>query len=581
MDWRRALPILGLGIVSYLLVLQWSEFDTTQRSQELTPATEQSSQDMPPLEEAPDPETTTELSSEAESALPEFQSADDESAQQPGESVPQLDATGDTASTIVVETDTVRAEIQLQTGDLTEVALLQYAVSSDNPTPMRILEQHSGRTYIAQSGLLNQDNRDITRQGRFVAEQDRFELGAGEDELRVPLTQVLDSGLEITKTYVFKRDDYAIDVEFEVRNTADSAQQFSQFGQLRRDRSSDPSRGAGFAMASYLGVATTSEDDRYDKISFRNMDRRAHTHTHFGGWMAFLQHYFVSAWVPPQNETHRYFARENNGLYYAGFTSPARTVEAGGTQTWETTLFVGPKLQDRLSELAEHLQLTVDYGWLWWAAQPLFQLMTFIHDYVGNWGWTIVLLTLIIKMAFYPLSAKAYRSMAKMRKFAPKMQQLKEQYGDDRQKMAQETMKLYKKEKINPMGGCLPMLVQMPVFIALYWVFMESVELRHSPFIFWIQDLSSRDPYFILPLIFGATMFLQMKLGAQPTDPMQAKVMKFLPIGFTAFFLLFPAGLVLYWVVNNSISIAQQQFVNWRVLREDEKAAAAAKADGD
>ncbi len=574
MDWRRALPILGLGIVSYLLVLQWSEFDTASRS----PATPQPIE-VSESESAPEAPTGSDTSDVTSDALPEFQAAESDASSSPAEA-PTLDENGDSEAIVRIETDVVIAHIRLDTGDLVELALKDYHVSTDDPTPLRILENNSGRTYIAQSGLLDSSNREITRTGRFVADQSEFTLDSDADELRVPLRQTLEDGTELVKTYVFPRNDYDIRVEFELSQAQDSAQ-YSLFGQIRRDRSPDTAQSSGFAMSSYLGVATTEEDDRYNKISFRNMDRNPHSHTNYGGWVAFLQHYFVSAWVPPQNETHRYFARESNGLYYAGFTSPARTLAASSSQTWETTLYVGPKLQDRLSELAEHLALTVDFGWLWWAAQPLFLLMTFIHSYVGNWGWTIVLLTLCVKTVFFPLSAKAYRSMAKMRKFAPKMQQLKEMYGDDRQKMAQETMKLYKKEKINPMGGCLPMLVQMPVFIALYWVFMESVELRHSPFIFWIEDLSSRDPLFILPLIFGATMFLQMKLGAQPTDPMQAKVMKFLPIGFTAFFLLFPAGLVLYWVVNNSLSIAQQQFINWKVMREDDAKAAAAKADKD
>ncbi len=570
MDWRRALPIVGLAIVSYLLVLQWSDFESSSRSSSSAPTADTSGQ------ASADPSAAS--SDQSEDVLPEFHDGEALDSDPSSAEVPQVDQVQDPSATVRVETDVVTAEINLTTGDLIEVALKDYHVSTDDPTPLRILEQNLDRNYIAQSGLLSRNNQDITRQGRFVADHDQFTLDHNEDALRVPLRQTLDDGTELVKTYVFPRGDYAIRVEFEVQNNSAEPVQFTQYGQLRRDRSPDTAEGTGFAMSSYLGIATTQEDDRYNKIRFRDMDRGDHRHTLHGGWIAFLQHYFVSAWVPSQNTTHGFYARENNGLYYAGYTSPSQTVAPDSTGTWETTLYVGPKKQDRLNELAEHLSLTVDFGWLWWAAQPLFLLMTFIHSYVGNWGWTIVLLTLVVKTVFFPLSAKAYRSMAKMRKFAPKMQQLKELYGDDRQKMAQETMKLYKKEKINPMGGCLPMLVQMPVFIALYWVFMESVELRHSPFIFWIEDLSSRDPLFILPLIFGASMFLQMKLGAQPQDPMQAKVMKFLPIGFTAFFLMFPAGLVLYWVVNNSLSIAQQQYINWRVLREDDrKAAAAAK----
>lgn len=567
MDWRRLIPIFGFALVTYMLVLQWSDFETNRRTVERGAVTPPSSSDIV---------DRTENQSADITFLPEFE---------PLESTgPETDLPGrlepaDDARYILVETDVVRAKISLQNGDLTEVGLFQHTIEVNDTTPFRVLQDQPARSFIAQSGLLDRNNSDITRQQPFQSTQQRYVLDDRADVLRVPLQQIHSQGFEITKTYVFKRGEYDISVEFDVVNLTAEAAELSLFGQLRRDRSQDPSRGTGFAMASFLGVATTMEDDRYHKLTFRNMDNNRHTHVNFGGWIGFLQHYFVSAWVPPQNQTHRYHAREANGLYYAGFTSPALTLATGGRESWQTQLFIGPKLQDRLALLADHLQLTVDYGWLWWAAQPLFQLMNFIHSYVGNWGFTIVLLTIIIKIIFFPLSAKAYRSMAKMRKFAPKMQQMKELYGDDRQKMAQETMKLYKKEKINPMGGCLPMLVQMPVFIALYWVFMESVELRHSPFIFWIEDLSSRDPFFILPLIFGASMFLQMRLGAQPTDPMQQKVMKFLPIGFTAFFLLFPSGLVLYWVVNNSISISQQQFINWRVMKEDQKAVVKTNAD--
>ncbi len=563
MDWRRIVPIIGFAFVSYLLVLQWSEYDTANNTE--------TAADSGAFPTAEAPQTNSD-----DSALPEFQANNQTENQQttgPAPAVPGTEAADGPAGngSVTFETGEMLGRIDLTTGDLTELALKNHTTSVNSDTPLRILESNNQRVYTAQSGLLNRMNSDVTRSGTYSAARSHFQIAQDRRELRIPLQKTLDNGQVLTKTYIVPDDTFDLQVEFTVRNNGDATSEYSLFGQVRRDRSSDPGRGAGFAMASFLGVATTSEEDRYIKIDFGDMDDRAHSHTYYGGWIGFLQHYFLSAWVPPQNQTNRFFARENNGLYYAGFTTPAKTVAPGGTETWETTLFVGPKIQEQLDALADNLELTVDFGWLWWAAQPLFQLMKLIHEYVGNWGWTIVLLTLTVKLVFSPLSAKAYRSMAKMRKFAPKMQELKEQYGDDRQKMAQETMKLYKKEKINPLGGCLPMLVQMPVFISLYWVFMESVELRHSPFIFWIQDLSSRDPYFILPLIFGATMFLQMKLGAQPTDPMQAKVMKFLPIGFTAFFLLFPAGLVLYWVVNNSLSIAQQQYINWRVMREDDR----------
>jgi len=278
-----------------------------------------------------------------------------------------------------------------------------------------------------------------------------------------------------------------------------------------------------------------------------------------------LQHYFLAAWVPAQDQPHTYNGRVVKGNNVFGFYSGATTVAPGSVGEVGASLYVGPKTQDRLADIAEHLDLTIDYGWLWWVAQPLFWLLDFIHGFVGNWGVAIIFLTILIKLAFFKLSATSYRSMANMRKVAPKMQEIKEKYGDNREKLGQEMMKLYKEEKINPLGGCLPILVQMPVFIALYWVLMESVELRQAPFFLWIEDMSVMDPYFILPLIMGASMFIQMKLNPTPPDPMQARVMQFMPIIFTIFFLWFPAGLVLYWVVNNILSIAQQYVITKQI----------------
>lgn len=557
MDWRRLLPIIGLAAVSYMLVLQWSEFDNANRTASTSSSVSTAS---------------GQTGSNGDDLGVMFFDSEN---QQRDVDAPAFTPVNDPASEIIIETDKVIARVQLQGGDITELALRNHTVTVDSDEPLRILESNAGRTFIAQSGLIDAQGRYLTRSGQFTAQQDRFVMAEGSDQLRVPMTLDLEDGSVLTKTLVFNRGRYDIDVEFNLNNASEDTKRLSLYGTLRRDRSPDSAQRQGFAMASYLGVATTTDDDRYKKISFRDMDGGPFAEQKYGGWIAFLQHYFVSAWVPPQNETHRYQARNVNGFYVAGFSSSSQTVAPGAEQQWTTKLYVGPKYQNELNELAQYLGLTVDYGWLWWAALPLFKLMTFIQGFAGNWGLTIILLTLCVKILFSPLSAASYRSMARMRKFAPKLAKLKDMYGDDRQKIAQETMKLYKKEKINPLGGCLPMLVQMPVFIALYWVFMESVELRHSPFIFWLNDLSTRDPFFILPLLFGASMFLQMQLGTQPTDPMQQKVMKFMPIIFTAMFLLFPSGLVLYWVVNNTLSIAQQQYINWKVEREDAQKAAA------
>lgn len=342
------------------------------------------------------------------------------------------------------------------------------------------------------------------------------------------------------------------------------------FGQLKRDKSGDPSSSTATGTATYLGAALWTKDEPYRKVSMSNMDDKNLRETVQGGWIAWLQHYFVTAWIPQAGDTNQVQTRKDSqGNYIIGFTGPAVTVPAGAQGETGATLYAGPKSQDKLEELSPGLRLTVDYGILWFIAQPIFWLLQNIHALLGNWGWSIIVLTIVIKLAFFPLSAASYRSMARMRAVSPKMQALKEQFGDDRQKMSQAMMELYKKEKINPLGGCLPILVQMPVFLALYWVLLESVEMRQAPWMFWITDLSIKDPYFILPIIMGVTMFIQQQLNPTPPDPMQARVMKLLPIIFTFFFLWFPAGLVLYWVVNNILSIAQQ----WYITRQIEAGA--------
>jgi YidC/Oxa1 family membrane protein insertase len=305
-----------------------------------------------------------------------------------------------------------------------------------------------------------------------------------------------------------------------------------------------------------------------------DMDKAPLKETEQGGWVAWLQHYFVTAWIPNKDSSNMVQTRKDSqGNYIIGFTGPALNIPAGAAVETSAILYAGPKIQANLKLLSHGLELTVDYGMLWFIAQPIFWLLEHIHSLLGNWGWSIICLTIVIKLAFFPLSAASYKSMARMRAVSPKLAALKEQFGDDRQKMSQAMMELYKKEKINPLGGCLPILVQMPVFLSLYWVLLESVEMRQAPWMFWITDLSIKDPFFLLPIIMGATMFIQMQLNPTPPDPMQAKVMKLMPIIFTFFFLWFPAGLVLYWVVNNCLSIAQQWYITRKIEAETSKAA--------
>ena len=554
MDARRAIILLGIAVVSYMMVLQWNE-DYGQRPvnqaepvTRLTPAPSNGLSDVPTSIDAPVQNTDAPVVA-----------TDDE--------IPSSD-TGIVTDLVSVKTDVLDIRIDPMGGDIVYAALTAFPLSLDNKDiPFVLLEQSSMRTYVAQSGLVGKNGVDKSGRAQYSVPQASFELEEGQDELIVPLTLVQD-GVTITKEFKFKRGDYLIDLGYKVNNQSAEPWQANFYAQFKRDRSVDPSSMEAMGMASYLGAAITLPDERYKKIDFDDMDDAPFKQSVNGGWVAFLQHYFLGAWVPAENAAHTYNMRKAAGNYLTGYYDSALVVAPGTQGETFTSLYLGPKDQDRLAEISENLDLTIDYGWLWWVAQPLFWLLQMMFAIAGNWGWAIVLLTILVKLAFFPLSAASYRSMANMRRVAPKLTSLREQYGDDRQKLSQEMMALYKKEKINPLGGCLPILVQMPVFIALYWVLMESVELRQAPFMLWLEDLSLKDPYFILPLIMGASMFIQMQLNPTPPDPMQARVMKLMPVIFTVFFLFFPAGLVLYWVVNNILSIAQQYYITKKIENE-------------
>lgn len=554
MDVRRILLIAGLAVVSYMMILQWSNDYSDSASEQQSVSSQSTVSEVPAA--------VADNSGEVPSAV-----------QDGAETTAVVQNSSAVSGTVIdVQTDVLNLRIDLNGGDIVFASLPKYPQHANTPDrPFTILENQQ-RTYTAMSGLVGEDGIDTDGRASFEAAQQSYRLSEGSDELAVTLSYAADNGLMVNKVFTLTRGSYLINVRYDLTNNSAETRSANLFGQIKRDRSDDPSQGGGIGMASYLGVATTTPDDRYKKIKFGDMEDETFRVSQEGGWIAFLQHYFESAWVPASDQTHNYYARQlNNGLYYAGFQSPMVTLAPGESASTGADLYVGPKVQERLEAIAPNLNLTVDYGWLWWAAQPLFHLLEFMHSLVGNWGWAIVLMTLTVKIVLYPLTASSYRSMAKMRKFAPKMTQLREQYGDDRQQLGQEMMKLYRKEKLNPMGGCLPILIQMPVFIALYWVLKESVELRQSPFIFWIEDLSIKDPFFVLPLLMGASMFLQMQMQQQPTmDPTQARIMKMMPVVFTFMFLWFPAGLTLYWFVNNVTTIVQQ----WIVNRQFEKAEA-------
>ena len=473
---------------------------------------------------------------------------------------------------IHVVTDLLDVQIDTIGGDVRQVELLDYPVKADKPdVPFKLMEDTTKRIFIAQSGLLSKAPAP-DHHAEYRADKLDYQLSAGSDELRVPLHWRSPEGILVTKTFIFKRNSYVIKVEHAVENGSQNAWQGNAYRQLQRSEPTKEEKPR--FIYTFTGGVIYSPENKYEKIKFDNMKEEDLSRDVKGGWVAMIQHYFVGAWIPEQDQTDHFYTKAPPGRpYVIGMISPQLTVEPGKTGLFDSKLYVGPKDQKRLKKVAEGLDLTVDYGVLTVLAKPIFWLMGYIHGVIGNWGWSIIILTLLIKLVFYKLSETSYRSMANMRTMQPKIVALRKRYGDDRQRMSQAMMELYKKEKINPLGGCLPMIVQIPVFIALYWVLLESVELRQADFMFWIHDLSTKDPYYILPLLMGTTMFIQQRLNPPPPDPIQAKVMMALPFIFTLFFAFFPSGLVLYWVTNSSISILQQ----WYITRSIEKKAALAK----
>ncbi|RDE18810.1 membrane protein insertase YidC [Motiliproteus coralliicola] len=564
MDFQRIGLIAALAVISYLLVLQWQK-DYGDQAQPVasTPVSSYSS--------APDiaaPESNGASANASNGDIPSTEAPEASAEVAVADNAAQ-------GGLVKVTTDTLDLLIDTYGGDIIQAALPGYLAQLGNDQPLILLEQNSNRTYTAQSGLTGTNGPDAKgERPRYSVSAKEFSMADGQDSLSVDLVYQQDNNVTITKRFSFKRGEHLVHVEYLIDNQGDQAWQGNLFGQIKRDRSADPSSQTSMGMQSYLGPAFSNAENNYEKYDFDDIDEKAYKNKTEAGWVAMLQHYFVSAWIPNPEQSHNYFARERNDNYLAGFVSPSISVPAGQQGSVGANFYVGPKIQDALEQAAPNLKLTVDYGWLWWIAQPLFWLLQMIQSVVVNWGLAIILVTVVVKALFFHLSAKAYRSMAKMRAVSPELQRLKELYGDDRQKMSQAMMQLYQKEKINPMGGCLPILIQMPVFIALYWVLLESVELRHAPFMLWIQDMSVMDPYFVLPILMGVTMFFQQMLNPTPPDPMQAKVMKMLPFVFTFFFLWFPAGLVLYWVVNNILSIAQQ----WVITRSIEAEVQAKKS---
>ncbi|HDZ9133520.1 TPA: membrane protein insertase YidC [Vibrio cholerae] len=529
MDSQRNILLIALALVSFLLFQQWQ------------------------VAKNPAPQATQQAQSTGAAPAPSFS---DELDPTPAQNVAAK------AKTITVSTDVLTLSIDTLGGDVVSAKLNQYSEELNSPESFVLLQNTQGHQFIAQSGLVGPQGIDVTSNNRpaYQVSADSFTLAEGQDELRIPMTYQA-NGIDYTKIFILKRGSYAVDVVFDVANHSGSEATLGMYAHLRQNLLDS---GGNLAMPTYRGGAYSTSDVRYKKYSFDDMkDRNLSAPNDVTvNWVAMIQHYFASAWIPRDEPQAQLYSRVINNLGDMGIRTPNKTIANGDKAEFEATLWVGPKLQDQMAATAPNLDLVVDYGWLWFIAKPLHWLLSVIQTFVGNWGVAIICLTFIVRGAMYPLTKAQYTSMAKMRMLQPKLQAMRERIGDDRQRMSQEMMELYKKEKVNPLGGCLPILLQMPIFIALYWALMESVELRHSPFFGWIHDLSAQDPYYILPLLMGASMFVIQKMSPTTiTDPMQQKIMTFMPVMFTFFFLWFPSGLVLYWLVSNIVTLIQQTLI--------------------
>ena len=542
MESQRSFLLIGLALVTYLLWEQWQLDHAPQPVQ--TPAQiEQSAAGVQPT-----------AGSLAESDVP----LDHQSAQL---------AASPTHSSIEITTDVLKTKINLLGGDIIDLKLKDYPEEKDGDTPYTLLSESGAQLFHAQSGLTGADGPDASSAGRplYTATQSSYTLSG--DTLSVPLTYLSPNGLTVTKTFVFTKGEHSVKVNFDVQNNSNSVKNVQLFAQLKQHVAQAKS---SMMMPTYHGAAYSSDEEKYEKVTFDDIaDKSINLHS-TGGWVAMIEHYFVTAFIPAANEQIDISTKSlSGGLALIRYKGEAVSVAPGQSVELSTTLYSGPKDQDKLAELAPSLDLTVDYGILWFISQPLFHLLQFLHGLVANWGVAIILITIIVKGCMYTLTKKQYTSMAKLRQLQPKLNELKSRYGDDRQKFSQSMMELYRKEKVNPMGGCLPILFQMPIFLALYWVFVESVELRHAEFALWIHDLSQQDPFYVLPVLMGVSMFVMQKLQPTPVqDPVQQKIFQYMPIAFTFFFLWFPSGLVLYWLVSNIISIIQMLMINKSIEKQ-------------
>lgn len=532
MESQRSFLLIGLAMVSFLLWQQWQ------------------------LDYGPKPVAPTSITQ------PDFPQSAAGNSDAPQVINPEQTNIANSPSTnskiISVITDTLILSIDTKGGDVVSANLADFPLKQGSEESYSLLRPSGEHLFVAQSGLVGRDGTDSKNRPTYSVPKDNYELEG--DTLTVPLSYTTEDGMTVKKNFVFTRGSHQINVDFVVTNNSSATKQVQQFGQFKQ---SMVENGGSMFMPTYRGGAYSTEEDRYEKYSYDDMTDKKLNETTKAGWAAMIEHYFVSAWVPPQDETNNIFSavRQNTNAVI-GFTGQSTSIQPGETVKISSILYLGPKDQDTLVQIARGLDLTVDYGFLWVISKYLFALLQFIHSIVGNWGYAIVIITIIVKGSMYWLTKKQYESMAKMRALKPKMDALKERCGDDKQKMQKGMMELYKKDKVNPMGGCLPLLFQMPIFLALYWVLLESVELRHADFILWITDLSAKDPYFVLPVLTGLSMYLLQKLQPMTmTDPMQQKIMQFMPVAMSLFFFIFPAGLVLYWLISNVITLIQAKFI--------------------
>jgi YidC/Oxa1 family membrane protein insertase len=552
MDTRRIILYAALAFVGYSLWNSWQA-------------------DYPPATTHPTSSSSSVVQSNTNTSsddhlLPSMTSGED--IQMPSTEVEDVQSAS--SKSLSVRTDKLDLKIDLDHGDIVNAKLIDFPVNvEEKDKAYTLLQDTKSEQYVANSSLFVVKGQQVQNiDFNFTSKQEQYQLADDANKLVV----VLDgesNGLSVKKEFTFNKGSYLVDVKYLIQNSSGSPWKGYMNTQLLRS-SPKEDKSSIFHIGSFTGGSySVPGEKRYQKVPFATMEKSNLDIKSEGGWVAMQQHYFLTAWVPDANSTNRFYTRALKDDYTIGAVTQPIIISPGQSESIGSRLYVGPEVGDTLKAIAPGLDLTIDYGWLWFLSSFLFWVMKGIYSIIGNWGWSIVLVTVLIKLVFYRLSATSYKSMAAMRKLQPKLQALRERYGDDKAKISQATMELYRQEKVNPLGGCLPIIVQIPVFIALYWVLLESVQLRQAPFIFWIQDLAAADPYHVLPIIMGATMLIQQRLNPAPPDPMQAKIMMFLPVLFTALFWNFPAGLVLYWIVNNTLSILQQ----WYITRKysDEK----------